>query len=218
MAEPARTASGRPRRVRRIDWFIPDPRAIINLSIAPGKPGGFHIPRSLARRLRANPFTMTSDVAFGAVIRACAEPQPWRDDTWLDDRLIGAYQALHRAGHAHSIEAWGPPTVDGNRPLLGGIYGVHIGAAFCAESMFCRPEHGGTDASKVCLAYLVRHLRAQRFRLLDVQIANRHTAQFGVEAIPSSTYSGLLAAATTTHCEWGVVNPTWREPTEETAV
>lgn len=204
MAEPSVCLRGRPRRQRRIDWYIPDPRAIIPIDVPIDAPGGFHISRSLARRLRNNPFTMTTDAAFEPVIRACAEAAPGREDTWLDERLISAYTLLHRAGHVHSIEAWLP-----GGTLVGGVYGLVLGSAFCAESMFCRPELGGTDASKVCLAFLVRHLQQQGFELLDAQIANRHTARFGVVEIADREYQARLRHAVERRREWGEFNPSW---------
>lgn len=221
MAEPERPRSGirrrGPARPRRIDWYVPDPRAIIELHAPPRAPqdlGGFHIPRSLARLLRRNPFVITSDRAFEAVIRACAEPMPEfdREDSWLDDRLIEAYIALHRAGHAHSVEVWRPdPAAGPNAPgvMVGGVYGVSIGAAFCAESMFCRPALGGSGASKVALAYLIRHLRDLGYDLVDVQLRNHHTDQFGVVEIPASSYLERLGTAANKNMEFGTINPRW---------
>lgn len=220
MAEPQRPRVGARGRgasqPRRIDWYVPDPRAIIELYAPPRSPqdlGGFHIPRSLARRLRNHPFTITSDQAFEVVIKACAEPAPalGRDDSWLDDRLINAYVALHRAGHAHSVEVWraGP---DGQPALVGGVYGVSVGAAFCAESMFCRPDLGGTDASKIALTYLVRHLRERGYELLDVQIRNHHTDQFGVVDVAASSYMDRLKVACVRNLDFGTVNPHWHHP------
>lgn len=189
--------SGRSRRRSpTIRWYSPDPRAILPL-----EPDALHIPRSLRRTLRAHPFLLSTDQAFERVIRACAEPRPGHGD-WLDETLIAAYTLLHRAGHAHSIEAWlaAPGTTEPT--LVGGIYGVHIGSAFFAESMFCRPALGGTDASKICLVQLVEHLRARGFTLLDVQLANDHTVRFGVIEIPRDDYLQRLAESTRTPAEW----------------
>lgn len=209
MAEPSVSLRGRPRRNRRIDWYIPDPRAIIAIDRPINAPGGFHIPRSLARRLRNNPFIMTSNRAFEQVMRACAAPGPGREDTWLDERLIRAYTLMHRAGFVHSIEAWLPGEHRQPPSLVGGIYGVALGGVFCAESMFCRPQSGGTDASKVCLAFLVRHLRARSFELLDVQIVNQHTARFGVVEVPNSVYQQRLQGALDLSRIWGDLDPVW---------
>ncbi|MBC7834547.1 MAG: leucyl/phenylalanyl-tRNA--protein transferase [Phycisphaerales bacterium] len=179
-----------------VQWFSPDPRAILPLEPRSEEDGGFHMPRSLARILRRGTFTVTSDQAFERVIAACAEPRADRDETWIDARIMHAYTLLHREGHAHSVEAWlANEGVPGSRTLVGGVYGVSIGGAFFAESMFCRPELGGTDASKVCLVKLVEHLRARGYTLLDVQIANPHTARFGVVDIPRVRYLRRLKLA-----------------------
>lgn len=207
MAEPRRPVrAGQRPRPPRIDWFIPDPRAVIELHAPPRSSqdlGGFHISRSLHRRLRRRPFEITSDRAFEPVIRACAEPGPGREQTWLDERLIRAYVALHEHGHAHSIEVWKRPTEgDAVAELVGGVYGVALGSTFSAESMFCRPERGGTDASKVALAHLVRHLRTCGFSLLDVQLRNHHTDQFGVVEIPAERYLARLQTGLGQVCDW----------------
>ena len=214
MAEPAAPAALRRDRNAegRIRWYSPDPRSILPLH-----DGGLHVPRSLRRTLRKSPFMLTCDGAFEQVIRACAEPTDRRGGAggaWLNETLIRCYALLHEHGHAHSIEAWvkqdpghrteeqreEPPThgpaPSPLRPLLvGGIYGVSIGRAFMAESMFCRPELGGTDASKVCLVTLWGHLRACGYELLDVQIANDHTERFGVMDIDREEYLDMLAGA-----------------------
>jgi leucyl/phenylalanyl-tRNA---protein transferase len=225
----ADSATGRTRRRGRtvINWYSPDPRAIIELS-APAESGGFRVSRSLRRTVRARRFAVTADIAFERVIRACAEPGPGRGDPWLDDGLVDAYTLLHQAGHAHSIEAWLPAAAgsagdagiphsaphspsDSEFPsesvLVGGVYGVHIGGAFFAESMFCRPALGGTDASKVCLVHLVEHLRARGFTLLDVQIANDHTRRFGVVEIPRADYLARLAPAVGRPIAWHPFDP-----------
>jgi leucyl/phenylalanyl-tRNA--protein transferase len=125
--------------------------------------------------------------------------------------MVDVYTQVHRQGFAHSIEAWLGRGEE--RRLVGGIYGVSIGAAFFAESMFCRPELGGTDASKVCLVELVGRLRRGGYTLLDVQLANPHTEQFGVIEIPSFTFQKRLAAATKKALNpiapelWGSANP-----------
>jgi leucyl/phenylalanyl-tRNA--protein transferase len=135
------------------------------------------------------PFELRSDTAFERVIRACSEPRPDRRETWLDERLIAAYVELHGHGFAHSVEAFR----DG--VLVGGLYGVQIGAAFFGESMFSRPEQGGTDASKVCLVELVRLLREGSFTLLDTQFTTPHLARFGCVEIPRARYLELLEDA-----------------------
>lgn len=202
MAEPPRRSRrhGEPAGPGPIRWYNPDPRAVIPLGID-GEEGEFHVSRSLRRRLRSGVFELTTDTDFEGVIRACAEPRPGREETWIDERIIAAYTALHRAGHAHSIEARLAGAGPG-APMVGGIYGVSIGGAFFAESKFSRPELGGTDASKVCLAHLVAHLRRRGFTLLDVQFWNPHLDQFGVVEIPRAEYLRRLHEAVAREVEW----------------
>jgi leucyl/phenylalanyl-tRNA---protein transferase len=185
-ARPRR--DGRMRVARMIRWYSPDPRSIIELG-----DGGLHIGRTVARTIKRRPFTLTSDRAFERVIRACADPGPTRGGPWLDASLISCYTLLHEEGHAHSIEAWGPGAV--GPVLLGGIYGVSMGSAFFAESMFTAIDQGGTGASTVCLVALWNHLRACGYQLLDVQMANDHTRRFGVVDIPREEYLRRLASA-----------------------
>lgn len=175
-----------------IGWYAPDPRAILPL-----EEDAVHIPRSLARTIRRSPFEISVDTCFEQVMRECAAPRRpgEHDGAWISEEMIKAYTDLHRQGFAHSIEAWAG-TADARR-LVGGIYGVAIGAAFFAESMFCRPELGGTDASKVCLIELVRRLRGAGYMLLDVQLANPHTQRFGVIEIPRREFEDRLAKAIT---------------------
>src|SRR5262245_49632253 len=109
-----------------VRWYHPDPRAIVPLD-------EFHVPRNLAREVRRGRFEIRCDTAFEQVMRACAAPRPDDDQTWIDDRLVEAYVGLHRAVHAHSVEAWH------DERLVGGLYGVHVDGAFMGESMFCRP-------------------------------------------------------------------------------
>jgi leucyl/phenylalanyl-tRNA--protein transferase len=173
---------------REIEWFNPARRGVIPLA-------GFHVPRSLAQRVRSGRFRVTSDRAFEEVIRACAQPvEGGREETWIDERIAAAYTALHRAGHAHSVEAWRVGAT-GEAVLVGGLYGVHIGGLFAGESMFSRPGHGGTDASKVCLVHLVAHLRQRGFTLLDTQFGNPHLARLGGVEVPRRQYLAQLADA-----------------------
>lgn len=166
-----------------IRWYSPDPRALLPL-----EENRFRIPRSLRKRVAANPFQITTDQAFDRVIRACAEPRPGSSDTWINDEIIDVYTRLHEAGLAHSVEAWTGPE---HNNLVGGLYGVALGSAFFGESMFSRV----TDASKVCLVHLVRELRSRGFTLLDVQFTNRHLEQFGVYEIPRKEYLAKLEFA-----------------------
>jgi leucyl/phenylalanyl-tRNA--protein transferase len=161
-----------------VHWVEPKRRGILPLD-------RFHLSRRLARTLRNGSFTTTADVAFDAVIRACAEPTPDRPKTWLNRELIELYGELHRLGHAHSVETW-----IGDR-LVGGLYGVRLGSAFFGESMFSRVS----DASKVALADLVWRLRRGGFTLLDTQFQTEHLASLGAIEIPRERYRQLLAAA-----------------------
>ncbi len=165
-----------------IDWHCPDPRAVLILD-------GFHVPRTLARLVRRGVFEIRFDTAFEDVIRACSEPRDDDGQSWIDERLVQAYTALHRAGHALSVEAWR----DGR--LVGGLYGVRVGSIFCGESMFSRPGLGGTDASKVCLVHLVEYLRRDGIALIDTQFINPHMARFGCIEIPRDEYLARLAGA-----------------------
>jgi leucyl/phenylalanyl-tRNA--protein transferase len=144
---------------------------------------GFHVPARLARVIRQQRFAITVDEAFEGVMRGCAERAD--DGTWISEEIVECYTALHRLGLAHSVEA----RRDGR--LVGGLYGVHLGAAFFGESMF----HRESDASKVALAALVDRLRRRSFRLLDVQWVNPHLVQFGAVEIPRARYLKDLQAA-----------------------
>lgn len=157
-----------------IVWRKPPTRAIIPLD-------SFHISRSLARTLRRGGFQVTFDRNFDAVMRACAD----RPSTWIGPEFFTAYSELHRRGKAHSVEVW----VEGK--LAGGLYGVHLGGAFFAESKF----HYVSDMSKVALASLASQLRAREFLLLEVQYLTPHLAQFGAIEIPHSEYARRLETA-----------------------
>jgi len=173
----------------RIDWYSPDPRAILPLD-------GLKVSRSLAARRRSGVFEYRADTAFEQVVLACAAPRAHERETWINDRIVSAYTHLHRCGVAHSIEAWR----DGE--LVGGLYGVSIGGAFFGESMFSRPAAGGTDASKCCLVELVERLRAGGYMLLDVQINSEHMASLGAVDIPLDEYHRRLAEALGCPASW----------------
>ncbi len=194
-----------------IHWFDPDPRGVIPLG-----PGGLRVSRSLRQRVRSGVFEVTSDEAFGRVIRACAAPRPGRDggETWIDEPIVAVYGALHARGHAHSVEAW-TRRCDGSRALVGGLYGVHLGGLFAGESMFSRPELGGTDASKVCLVHLVAHLRARGFTLLDTQFQNDHLARLGCVEIPRDDYLSQLESAISINPPWDGFSPEHAETMPE---
>ena len=145
----------------------------------------FHLPRSLRKTVRQGGFELRIDSAFPLVIRLCAEPTADRPRTWLNEGLIELYTALFDMGHAHSVECWR----DGE--LVGGLYGVSLGAAFFGESMFSRVR----DASKVALVELVGRLRAGGFELLDTQFVTDHLRQFGAIEIPRAAYQLRLRTA-----------------------
>jgi len=159
-------------------WVRPETRGILPLD-------GFHIPKSLARTIRRAPFDIRIDHDFAGVIDACAEERPERRSTWINAPIREAYIELNRIGHAHSVEAW----QDGK--LVGGLYGVRLGRAFFGESMFSR----ATDASKVCLVFLVKRLRERGFLLLDTQFTTEHLKRFGAIDVPRARYETMLAQA-----------------------
>ncbi len=159
-------------------WVSPDARGIIPLD-------GFHLPRRLARTIKSDRFTVKVDTAFADVMRACAAPADDRKESWINDEILSLYTSLHRMGRAHSVECWQEGA------LVGGLYGVKLGAAFFGESMFSRER----DASKVALAHLVARLKAGGFTLLDSQFLTSHLAQFGAVEIPREHYLDLLADA-----------------------
>ncbi|MFL6514122.1 MAG: leucyl/phenylalanyl-tRNA--protein transferase [Chthoniobacterales bacterium] len=161
-------------RDESIEWFSPDPRAILPLD-------KFHVPHGLRRAAAKGIFETKIDERFGEVIRACAK----RRDTWINTEIIQSYEKLHKLGHAHSVESW----QEGK--LVGGLYGVAVGGAFFGESMF----HRKTDASKIALLALVEQLRAQKFVLLDTQWVTPHLLQFGAIEIPRPQYLKLLKRA-----------------------
>lgn len=141
-----------------------------------------HISKSLLKAVRKFPFTITVDTAFDAVIAACAHA---REDTWINKDIEVLFRALHMQGFAHSVEAW-----DGNR-LVGGLYGLALGSAFCGESMFSVE----TDASKIALVHLCARLWRGGFTLLDAQFSNKHLEQFGLYEIPQEQYVAELKDA-----------------------
>lgn len=163
-------------------WFQPDPRTILPLN-------AFHVSRSLAKTLRQGVFEIRINTDFEGVMRGCADRE---EGTWISEEFIEVYGELHKQGKAHSVETWR----DGK--LVGGTYGVALGGAFMAESMF----HYETDASKVALAALVSHLRERGFLLLDVQYLTPHLARFGAIEIPHRQYYALLQHALSLSCHF----------------
>lgn len=158
-----------------IEWYRPDPRTIIPLE-------AFHISRSLEKTLRQGIFEVRFNTDFVGVMRGCADRE---EGTWISEEFIEVYGELHRLGKAHSVE------VLLNERLVGGTYGIALGSAFMAESMF----HYETDASKVALASLVGRLNERGFTLLDVQYLTPHLARFGATEIPFRDYYDRLRRA-----------------------
>jgi leucyl/phenylalanyl-tRNA--protein transferase len=159
-------------------WIDPERRGVIPLA-------GFHVPRRLARTIRGSDDWAIVDRSFDTVVRACAAPARGRNTTWINDEILRLYGELHRRGHAHSVEIWR------NERLIGGLYGVVLGAAFFGESMFSLER----DASKVALVHLVARLRAGGFRLLDTQFVTEHLSRFGTIELARVDYHRLLAQA-----------------------
>jgi leucyl/phenylalanyl-tRNA--protein transferase len=146
---------------------------------------GFHVPKRLARTVRADPFEVRVDTAFHEVVLACAASGPGRTETWINRPIERLYLQLHELGHAHSVECW----QDGE--LVGGLYGVSLKGAFFGESMFSRRR----DASKVALVHLAARLIAGGYRLLDAQFMTEHLSQFGAEEIGRIAYHRRLGQA-----------------------
>jgi leucyl/phenylalanyl-tRNA--protein transferase len=155
-------------------WVDPRRRGILPLD-------GFHVSRSLRRRILRGGYGTSVDRDFAGVLRGCAD----RPETWINDRIEALYLALFESGHAHSQEVW-----EGGA-LVGGVYGVVLGGAFFGESMFSRR----TDASKVALAFLTARLRRGGFTLFDTQFVTPHLLSLGAEEIPRAAYQARLAAA-----------------------
>ena len=159
-------------------WVEPERRGVFPLD-------RFHMPRRLARTVRADRFEIRIDHDFDAVIAACAAPAPGRGKTWINRRIHALYRELFRRGHCHTVEAWR----DGR--LVGGLYGVRLHRAFFGESMF-RFER---DASKVALVHLAARLKAGGFALLDAQFLTEHLTRFGAVEVARERYQLLLANA-----------------------
>ena len=157
-------------------WFSPKRRAVIFFD-------ELHIGRSLAKQKKRAPYTFTIDEAFDTVIRSCsATPRPGQDGTWITPHIIRAYTALHKAGMAHSIEAWR----DGE--LVGGLYGIDSGGVFTGESMF----YNQPDASKLALLFLIDHLQERGATWLDCQVMTPHMAALGAREISRTKFLDLL--------------------------
>lgn len=161
-------------------WVDPELRGVIPLD-------GFHLPRSLIKKIRKQPFDIRFDTSFINVIEGCAASnhKQGREETWINAEIISLYAQLFEEDYVHTVECWR------DKKLVGGLYGVAIGGAFCGESMF----HTETDASKVALAYLVARLRYGGYQLLDTQFITPHLSQFGAIEIARHDYKMRLQEA-----------------------
>jgi leucyl/phenylalanyl-tRNA---protein transferase len=158
----------------QISWYRPQSRGVLPIQ-------DFHIPQRFQRYLRTHPFEVRWNTAFADVMRGCAD----RESTWISDSILDSYQHLHELGFAHCVEVWRAGR------LVGGVYGVAIGAAFFGESMFSRE----TQASKVALTCLQRRLAERGFLLHDTQWTTPHLALFGGHEIPCAEYLERLQRA-----------------------
>jgi leucyl/phenylalanyl-tRNA---protein transferase len=159
-------------------WHSPDPRFVL-------EPKHLEVNRSLRKSLRRNPYRLTFDTAFSEVVRRCSEvPRPGQDGTWITDDMMAAYDRLSALGHAHSVEAW----LDDR--LVGGVYGVAVGAVFCGESMFALAP----DASKIAFVKLIHQLVRWGLELVDCQVYTDHLARFGATEWPRARFLARLAA------------------------
>lgn len=159
-------------------WWSPDPRLVL-------QPAQLHIPRSLRKTLKKQPFAITLDTDFAAVIEKCSEPRADQAGTWITDEMQAAYINLHKLGYAHSVEAWQEDQ------LVGGLYGVALGKAFFGESMFTRQP----DASKIAFVQLTRQLHIWGYQLIDCQVYTEHLARFGAKEIPRASFIQQLQQA-----------------------
>ena len=160
-------------------WWSPDPRLILI-------PQELKISRSLRQCMKKNPYRITMDRAFAEVIAHCANVlRKDEDGTWITQEMIDAYIRLHKAGYAHSVEAW---DCDG---LAGGLYGVILGRAFFGESMFSKRS----DASKTAFVTLTERLAADGFELIDCQVTTAHLLRFGAREVPRSSFLAMLKKA-----------------------
>jgi leucyl/phenylalanyl-tRNA--protein transferase len=174
----------------RVFWVNPDKRGILPFD-------NFHIGRRLARTVRSDKYRVSIDRAFRQVMEICAEPHAKRAATWINDEIISLYCALNQRGQAHSVECW-QVGEDGREHLVGGLYGVSLGAVFFGESMFSRAR----DASKVALVHLVGRLIVGGYTLLDTQFVTEHLKSFGAVEIDRELYHHRLAAGLQTPADF----------------
>lgn len=183
-----------------IYWVEPRERGIIPLD-------GFHMGKRLARTVRADTYEVRVDRDFEGVINGCAAPAPDREKTWINTRIRRIYGDLFDLGYCHTVEVY-----DAGR-LVGGLYGVSLGAAFFGESMF----HTARDASKVALVHLVARLKRGGYLLLDTQFVTEHLARFGASEVSRREYKRLLGEALAYEARWDAW-PTGEAISGETAL
>ena len=165
-----------------ISWIDPRSRGVLPLNAV-------HVPRSLKKTLRKQKFTIRCNTAFAEVVEECARRTRGRKETWINDQIERAVNALYDMGFAFSLESWD------NEGLAGGLYGIALGGVFFGESMFSRR----TDASKVALMHLVARLRLGRFKMLDTQFITDHLNRFGAIEIPARDFQQKLESALAAH-------------------
>ncbi len=175
----------RAREDAAVVWVLPEERGIITMRDA-------RAPRRLLRFIKSDPFEIRINSAFTEVINACADATPIRPDTWINDAIVEAYCELHFRGIAHSVECWR------EGKLVGGLYGLALGAAFCGESMFSRER----DASKTAMVHLMARLKIGGFHFIDAQFFNEHLEQFGLVGIPDADYQEMLKPALKTEADF----------------
>jgi len=166
-----------------VDWFQPRTRALLPIS-------GIRVSKSLTKVIRRRHFEIRFDTAFRDVMRSCLRPT----DNWISDDFVRVYGHAHDEGWAHCVECWQ------GEDLVGGVYGLALGQAFCAESMF----HRETNASKVALWALIERCRELGFQLVDAQIMNPHLRSLGAYEVPHSEYMRLLSVALREQTEWSL--------------
>jgi leucyl/phenylalanyl-tRNA--protein transferase len=169
-------------------WVQPKERGVIPLD-------KFHIPRSLRKVLRRRKFEVKIDTAFGRVISGCSEYNSDREDTWINQKIVELFSNLFEAGLAHSVEVWN------GEELVGGLYGLAMGAVFFGESMFTRQD----NASKIALCYLVAIMKSGGYQVLDTQFINEHLMQFGAIEIAHDEYMQQLGEALTRMGRFGPI-------------
>lgn len=184
-------------------WWSPNPRTVIY-------PQTHHISKSLQKSLRKELYRVTFDQCFEQVMRVCAAPREYADGSWINEDIIAAYTQLHQRGIGHSVEVWR------GQELVGGLYGLALGAVFFGESMFSRAD----NASKFGFAHLVRQLNLWNFQLIDCQVANDHLFTLGAQEISREEFQQLLLNFTSAQCvypkKWSEIETSgpWGQPIE----